>query len=105
MALRGLMDSTIRLTELYDTLPIIAAISHYDNEQRMIMNFLAKISRLCTMALITLTICVLIPGFYYIRKLHLRASRRTKAKQVGNKVHQNFLLYHLNFLTVPFNLF
>ena len=32
MALRGLMDSTMRLTELYDALPIIAAISHYDNE-------------------------------------------------------------------------
>jgi len=33
MALRGLMDSTMRLTELYDALPIIAAIRHYDNEE------------------------------------------------------------------------
>jgi hypothetical protein len=33
MALRGLMDSTMRLTELYDVLPIIAAIRHYDNEE------------------------------------------------------------------------
>jgi hypothetical protein len=32
MALRGLMDSTMRLTELYDVLPVIAAIRYYDNE-------------------------------------------------------------------------
>jgi hypothetical protein len=32
MTSRGLMDSTMPLTELCDVLPIIAAISHYDNE-------------------------------------------------------------------------
>jgi hypothetical protein len=33
MALAKIMDSTMKLTELYDALPIIAAIRNYDNEE------------------------------------------------------------------------